>query len=85
MPQYRLAESALADKMQAEAGAMFVLAQQANETGDSYVRLTVIFAAVSFLAGICTRFPYPFHAFVVGLGFVMLLGGIIALVQQPVP
>jgi hypothetical protein len=83
MPQYRLAESALADKMQAEAGAMFTSAQQANETGDSYVRLTVIFAAVSFLAGISTRFPYPFHSVVVGLGFVMLIVAIVALLSQP--
>lgn len=84
MPQYRLAENTLADKLQAEAGALFASAQQANETGDSFVRLTVIFAAVSFLAGICTRFPYPFHTIVVGLGFVMLLVAVIALIQLPI-
>ncbi len=83
MPQYKLGENELADKMQAAAGEKFAAGQQANETGDDYVRLTVIFAAVSFLAGICTRFPYPIHGVVVGIGFVMLIVGLFQLVQQP--
>lgn len=83
MPQYRLSENDVAAKMQAVASEKFAAAQQANETGDDYVRLTVIFAAVSFLAGICTRFPYPIHGVVVGIGFVVLIVGFFTLVQQP--
>ena len=83
MPQYRLGENELASKMQATAGEKFAAAQQANETGDDYVRLTVIFAAVSFLAGISTRFPYPIHGVVIGIGFVMLLVGLFQLAQHP--
>ncbi len=85
MPQYRLKENELADRMQAVAGAKFAAAQKANETGDDYVRLTVSFAAVSFLAGICTRFPYPSHVFVVSVGFITLIVALFVLAQQPIP
>jgi hypothetical protein len=83
MPQYRLSENTIADQMQADAGAKFEAAEQANETGDTYIRFTVIFAAVSFLAGISTRFRYPWHAAVVGVGSVTLIAALITVLQQP--
>ena len=84
MPQYRLAENGEADHLAATASERFEVAQQANETADAFVRLTVIFAAVSFLAGIGTKFRYPSHAIVVTVGFIALIYGAIQLVQLPV-
>jgi hypothetical protein len=47
------------------------------------VLLTVIFAAVSFLAGISTKMSYPRHAIVVALGIVALVYGAVRLAGLP--
>ncbi|HTA38476.1 MAG TPA: hypothetical protein VK760_05350 [Candidatus Acidoferrales bacterium] len=84
MPEYRLATSREAERLNASASESFLKATAANENGDQYVRLTVIFAAVSFLAGISTRFFYPNHLIVVVLGFGALAFGLIRMFELPI-
>ena len=84
MPQYRLAEDAAAAKFSAAATDTFQTAQHANEAADAFVRLTVIFAGVSFLAGICTKLKYPWHTVIVSAGYLTIAYGFILLIQQPV-
>ena len=69
--------------MQATASEKFAAGQQANETGRRLRAAHRRLRGGSFLAGICTRFPYPIHGFVVGIGFIALIGGAFQLIQQP--
>jgi hypothetical protein len=84
MPQYELKTTQEAQRLNALSSERFVEATQSNERGDQYVRLTVIFAAVSFLAGISTRFVFPNHLIVVVLGFGALAFGLIRLFELPI-
>jgi hypothetical protein len=84
MPQYVLKTTTEADRLSAMASARFLQATSSNEIGDRYVRLTVIFAAVSFLAGISTRFFFPNHLIVVVLGFGALAFGLIRMFELPI-
>lgn len=83
MPQYKLRTNteALADDQLAKA--TFSDALVATRHADAFVLLTVIFAAVSFLAGISTKMLYPRHAIVVALGIVALAYGCIRLAELP--
>ena len=84
MPQYTLKTTQEAARLNALASESFKQATEANELGDEYVRLTVIFAAVSFLAGISTRFVFPNHLIVVVLGFGALAYGLIRMFELPI-
>jgi hypothetical protein len=84
MRQYVLKTTQDAERLNALSSARFVEATQSNERSDWYVRLTVIFAAVSFLAGISTRFVFPNHLIVVVLGFAALAFGLIRMFELPI-
>ncbi len=84
MPVYRVAANAEVARQRALAAGSFLQAQAAEEQADQYVRLTVIFAAVSFLAGISTKFVYPNHIIVVIVGFVTLIFGFVRIFGLPV-
>jgi hypothetical protein len=84
MPQYRLYHAEQADRLNATAGQLFKTATEANETGDDYVRLTVVFAAVSFLAGISTKFRFPSHIVIVVVGFGALFFGLTRAIELPI-
>ena len=84
MPQYVLKTTQEAERLNALSSQRFVEATQSNERSDWYVRLTVIFAAVSFLAGISTRFFFPNHLIVVVLGFAALAFGLIRMFELPI-
>jgi hypothetical protein len=83
MPQYSLKTRAQADSDAALAAGRFKEAVEATHHGDDFLLLTVIFAAVSFLAGISTKMRYPRHAIVVAVGFLALLYGIVRLAALP--
>ena len=68
----------------AQAAVSFNAALTAHGHADNYLLLTVIFAAVSFLAGISTKMVFPRHAIVVALGIVALCYGIFRLIGLPV-
>jgi hypothetical protein len=83
MPQYSLRTHAEAIADDRLAAARFKDAVEATHHGDDFLLLTVIFAAVSFLAGISTKMMYPRHAIVVAVGFAGLIYGLIRLVALP--
>jgi hypothetical protein len=66
------------------ASADFDAAQTAHRHADDFSLLTIIFAAVSFLAGISTKMVFPRHAIIVGLGIVALIYGVVRLIGLPV-
>ncbi|MFY9718744.1 MAG: hypothetical protein WAK16_03785 [Candidatus Cybelea sp.] len=84
MPQYRLLTTEEAARLDALSTASFQTATNANERSDTYVRLTVIFAAVSFLAGISTKFRFPSHIIIVVTGFGALIFGLIRTFELPI-
>lgn len=60
-------------------------AAQANQTGDNFVLVTVIMAMVLFFAGIATRFgDRRVRRGLVGLAGVLLVGGTLFMLTQPV-
>ncbi len=83
MPQYSLKTRAQARAYDDLAAAAFQRAVDATQHSDDFLLLTVIFAAVSFLAGVSTKMRYPRHAIVVAIGTAALLYGLVRLVQLP--
>jgi hypothetical protein len=83
MPQYHLSSRVEAGKYQERASQDFDRAGQANGNADEFTLLTVIFAAVSFLAGISTKMVFPNHTIVVALGLVATIYGVIRLLELP--
>jgi len=67
----------------AAATASFNAALVAHRHADEFSLLTVIFAAVSFLAGMSTKMVFPRHAIIVGLGIVALGYGMFRLAGLP--
>ena len=86
MPQYRIPQEAQADKLNAQADAHFSTGETAAETSDKYVRLTVILAAVLFLIGIGSRFPFqPARYGLIGVAGVLLIVSAVQLLGLPGP
>lgn len=83
MPQYTLHTKVEAQSDEDRASANFEAAQEAARHADDFLLLTVVFAGVSFLAGMSTKFVFPRHAIVVTLGTLALLYGLIRLVGLP--
>ena len=83
MRQYALPAKADARRYEAAASASFAAALEANRHADDFLLLTVIFAAVSFLAGMSTKMTYPRHALVVTVGIVALIYGIVRMAELP--
>jgi len=60
--------------------------EKAAETGDKYIRTTVILASVLFLVGISTQFPLRVVRFgLIGVGAVLLLFAVEQILQLPGP
>jgi hypothetical protein len=74
MPQFKAPAAALSHALDAKADAYYVRGQDAAETGDHYIRVTVILASVLFLIGISTQFPIPRVRYaLISVGVVLLL------------
>jgi hypothetical protein len=56
LPAYQLAEQTRSDDLSSQAEAFTAEARAANQTGDDFVLLAVIFASVLFFAGVGTKF-----------------------------
>jgi hypothetical protein len=56
LPEYRLAEQAVADDLQQQADQALLDAQSNNQISDNFVLTAVLFASVLFFAGIAARF-----------------------------
>jgi hypothetical protein len=83
MPQYTLRANAEARKFNAQASAEFDRAQTAARHADEFLLLTVIFASVSFLAGVSTKMVFPRHAIVITIGVLALIYGLVRLGRLP--
>jgi hypothetical protein len=83
MRQYSLKTRGEAELDEALATANFSQAVAANRHSDDFLLLTVIFAAVSFLAGISTKMSYPRHAIVIAVAFLATIYGIVRLTALP--
>ena len=65
---------------------MYAEGQKAAETGDKYIRTTVILASVLFLVGISTQFPLRVVRYgLISVGAVLLLVAVVQILQLPGP
>jgi hypothetical protein len=83
MPEYRLPSDARMERGNALAEQTFEAAQTANRRADAFTSLTIMFASVAFLAGMSTKFRFPFHLVVVSAGFIALVYGVVRLTGLP--
>jgi hypothetical protein len=85
LPQYRLAESAEADRLEATAAAASDRAKDANEHADNYMLGVVLFASALFFAGISSKFTgLGVRAAILGIGCVLALVTVIWVATLPV-
>ena len=86
MPEYRPLGGSLATSLDAQADAFYAQGQHAAQTGDKYVRVTVILATVLFIVGISSHFPLRSVRFgLVGLGAGLLVFAAVQILQLPGP
>lgn len=76
MPVYNKLMQASSAQEEAVATADFNAALIAHRNADDFTLLTVVFATVSFLAGVSTKLSFPRHAIIVGLGILALIYGV---------
>jgi hypothetical protein len=86
MPQYRPLGVDLARRLDAQADAHYADGQHAAETGDKYIRVTVILATVLFIVGISSHFPLRgIRIGLVCLGAALLIFAAVEILQLPGP
>jgi hypothetical protein len=84
MPQYKLAATTTAQRLDREADALYTEGTDAKTNDDKYILSTVFFAAVLFFAGISLRLAWvPLRAVVLGLGTLLLLSGVTFVATLP--
>jgi len=86
MPGYRAPGAALSTALDAQADAYYAEGEHDAQTGDKYIRATVILASVLFLVGISTHFPL--RGIRIGLIVVaaaLLAVGVVEILQLPGP
>jgi hypothetical protein len=85
MPQYKLAATAQADGLEAQAAASSESVGRYIQRADNYSLAVVLFAASLFFAGISTRLPSrTARTVVLGLGSTLFLGSLIWIATFPV-
>jgi hypothetical protein len=85
MPQYRLAATERAAKLDAQADKLYLAGTGARTNDDKYILSTVFFAAVLFFAGISLRLLWqPLRVLVIALAGAMLVVGIGFVLSLPV-
>jgi hypothetical protein len=85
MPQYKLAASAQAERLEAQAAASSQSVGQYIQRADNYSLAVVLFAASLFFAGISTRLPSrTARTIVLALGYTLFLGSLIWIATFPV-
>lgn len=86
MPQYVIPQQRQAQVLTARSNAYFSEGESAAGTADRYVRLTVLLAAVLFLAGIGSRFPLRSARYgLAALAGALLLVSVVELLGLPGP
>jgi len=85
LPQYKLAATAQAERLEAQAAASSASVGQYIQRADNYSLAVVLFAASLFFAGISTRLASTTpRALVLGLGYTLCLGSLIWIATFPV-
>jgi hypothetical protein len=85
MPQYRLADSAKADRLEVRAAGFSERVGNHIQRADNYALAGVLFAVSLFFAGISTRLGTPnTRMIVLGLGYLLFLGSVIWIATFPV-
>jgi hypothetical protein len=85
MPQYKLAATAEAARLDVESEVSAAFVRRHIQRSTNYVLCVVLFAAALFFAGISTRFSRPrIRAVVLGIGSAIFLGTVIWLATFPV-
>jgi hypothetical protein len=85
MPEYRLAATARADALEAQASARSADVATYIQRADNYVLAVVLFAASLFFAGISTRLHAPgTREAILAVGYVIFLGTVVWLATLPV-
>jgi hypothetical protein len=85
MADYRVAESAEADRLAAQADEAAADARSANQNGDNYVLTAVLFAAVLFFSGVASRLQSRWNRrFVNLIGIVGVTVGVVILFSLPI-
>jgi hypothetical protein len=86
MPQYHPTGAALSKTLDTQADELYTEGEHAAQTGDKYVRDTVILASVLFLVGISTHFPLRgVRIGLITVAVILLLFGVIQILQLPGP
>ena len=84
MEEYQVAEDSITARAALESEAKWAEARQADENGDRFVLLTVIFASVLFFAGIEQKFrDRKVRRGLLVVGSLLFLGGLIAMLNYP--
>ena len=84
MPQYKLASSAEADRLDADAATKSDHARASNDRANNYMLAVVLFATSLFFAGISTKLStLRVRAAILGLGWAVFLAGLILLATFP--
>lgn len=85
MKEYRIEELENSDQLSDQANASFEKARVANQTGDNYILLTVLFASVLFFSGVAPKFSaFQLRVAMLGLGIVVFLVAAVVLSAFPV-
>ena len=85
MPQYTLASTATADRLEAKAAAFSQRAGDFIQRADNYALAGVMFAVSLFFAGISTRLHAPKPRMIIlGLGYALFFGTVIWIATFPV-
>ena len=85
MPQYRLAQTALAERLAATATVRAAAAGNANRRADDYLLALVLFASSLFFAGISTKLKSPRQREVLlALGWLIFVGTAVWIATLPV-
>jgi hypothetical protein len=84
-PQYRLAASAEAERLEAKAGAEAAVATRNIQRATNYVLCVVLFSAALFFGGISTRIGNPrARAIIVVIGCLILVGALAWITTFPI-
>ena len=85
MPQYKLAATAQADRLEVQAAAFSQQVGSFIRRADNYSLAVVLFAASLFFAGMSTRLRSPTARMVIlGVGYTLFLGSLIWIATFPV-
>ena len=84
LPEYQLAQRQRSDQLLKDAGGSFESGKTANQNGDNFILLGVLFAAVLFFGGISTRFDrFGPKVALLSIGSVIFVGAAIVVIILP--